>query len=166
MPAYLYVCIADAGLFSSEVGRNVSPFARVPLDEFRAEGVRAQPVFGSCYDVIQLCGLGRALQFCLTLHLPYPCYGREAVAVYGLLDAFLLHKRQCMHDGKEFANVVCSEHRTVMKHHSARSKVDASVLHLSRIAAARRVNSPCVSLNFQRKRQYCVITIIWRITVS
>ena len=104
-----------------------------------------EPYLGARNDVIKLFGLWRALEFGLALHLPHPRHRREAVAVNGLADAFLLHKRKGMDDGKELADVVRTEHGTEMEHHGSRGKVYAAVFHLARIAAACRVNGPCGS---------------------
>ena len=57
---------------SSEIGRNLAPFLRLPFYNRYVDGVGAEPVFGSGDDLVELFGLGSALQFGLALFLAYP----------------------------------------------------------------------------------------------
>ena len=156
----------NVGLFPSEVGRDVAPLARVPLYYWHAEGVRPQPRLGACYYLVELFGLRVAFQLGLALHLPDPRYGREAVAVDCLSQSFLFHQGQGVHYGEELADVVSAEYGPVMEHLRARGEVDAAVLHLARIAAARRVYGQRVGAYFHRKRKNRVVAVIGRIDVS
>lgn len=128
--------------------------------------MRLEPCLGAADYLVQPGGLGVKLQLGLALHLPDPRYRRETVAVNGLPDAFLLHKGQCVHYGKELADVVSAEDGAVMEHLRARGKVYAAVLHLARIAAARRVYGQCVGRNLGRQRQNGIVSIIWRVDDS
>lgn len=57
---------------SSEIGWNLAPFLRFPFYNRYVNGVGAEPVLGSGDDLIELFGLGSALQFGLALFLAYP----------------------------------------------------------------------------------------------
>ena len=66
---------------SSEIGWNLAPFLRLPFYNRYVDGVGAEPVLGSGDDLIELFGLGSALQFGLALFLAYPELGIHAVAI-------------------------------------------------------------------------------------
>ena len=55
--------------FPSEVGGNLAPFLRFPLDDGNGHGVRAQPLLGTADDLVELLGLGRVFEFRLALLL-------------------------------------------------------------------------------------------------
>ena len=157
---------AAASLLPAEVGGYVAPLARVPLYDGHAELMRPQPRLGALDYLVQPGSLGVKLKLGLALHLPDPRYGREAVAVDCLSQSFLFHQGQGVHYGEELADVVSAEYGPVMEHLRARGEVDAAVLHLARITAARRVYGQCVGAYFHRKRKNRVVAVIGRIDVS
>ena len=141
---------AAASFLPAEVGGYVAPLARVPLYDGHTELMRPQPRLGALDYLVQPGSLGVKLKLGLALHLPDPRYGREAVAVDGLAQPFLLHKGEGVDYGEELPDVVRAEHGAVMEHLRPRGKVYAAVLHLARVPAARRVNGDGVGRNVRR----------------
>ena len=115
-----------------------------PLDDGIVIDMRAEPELGTLYNLIKWFGLRVPLQFGLALFLVHPQNGVVTVAVYGLADALLLLQCQCMDNGKELSDVVCAVHWPETEHLLTGGQVDAAILHLAGIAAACRINSPCV----------------------
>ena len=134
---------------SSEIGWNLAPFLRLPFYNRYVDGVGAEPVFGSGDDLVELFGLGCALQFGLALFLAYPELGIHAVAINDLVgNAFLLHQGEGVDDGEKLADVVGAVDRTIVENLSASLKVDALVFHRTRISGTGCIYSPGICRNF------------------
>ena len=144
-------------LLPPEVGGNLSPRLRIPLDEGHVYGVGAQPVLCPSDDLIELCRFFVVLQFGLTLSFSYPSDGSEAVAVDGFPDVPLFHERQCVDDSKEFADIVCSVNRSEMKHLCSCRQVDALIFHRSGVARTGSIYRPRVGFDGRVERQYGVV---------
>ena len=135
--------------FSSEIGWNLAPLLRFPLKDRYGDGVAAEPVFGTGDDLIELFGLGSALQFGLALFLAYPELGIHAVAIdYLVGNALLCHQGEGVDDGEELADVVGAVDRTIVENLGAGLKVDALVFHRTRIAGTGCIYSPGIRRNF------------------
>lgn len=59
-------------LFSAEVGRNLSPLFRIPLDYGIAERVGLKPLLGTEDNLKEMFSVGCALQLCLAFPLAHP----------------------------------------------------------------------------------------------
>ena len=107
----------------------------------------AEPVLGSGDDLVELFGLGSALQFGLALFLAYPELGIHAVAINYLVgNALLLHQGEGVDDGEKLADVVGAVDRTIVENLGTGLKVDALVFHRTGIAGTGGIHSPGVCL--------------------
>ena len=68
-----------------------------------------------------------------------------------------------MDDSQKLTEIVCSVHRSIMKHLRTRREIYGLIFHRSRVAAARRVDSPSVGRDLKRQRQDRVVTVAGRI---
>lgn len=145
--------------FSSEVGRNLTPFFSFPFLYGGCDVVGTEPILGSGYDLIQLFSLRVAFQLGLALFLLYPQLRVHAVAIYHLVgNAPLLHESQGVHDGKKFANVVGAVQGPIVKYPCSCLQVDALVFHRSWVSRAGCVDSPCVGIYFHGQGQHGVVS--------
>ena len=148
-------------LLATEVGRNFSPLLCFPLYNGRGYTVGAQPLFCPCYDIVQPGGRFVMLQGGFTLLFVHPQDGIIRVAVdYLVFNALLFHQCQRMDNCQKLANVVRSRRRTEMKDALPRSKVDALVLHWSRISRTRSIYRPRICLYTQGQRQHGVVSVL------
>ena len=144
---------------SSEIGWNLAPFLRFPFYNRYVDGVGAEPVLGSGDDLVELFGLGSALQFGLALFLAYPELGIHAVAINYLVgNALLLHQGEGVDDGEKLADVVGAVDRTIMENLGTGLKVDALVFHRTRIAGTGGIHSPGVGSYLVGQRQDCIVS--------
>ena len=109
----------------------------------------AQPLFRANNNIIKWLGLRCALQFCLALSLLNPQDGVVRVGVDGLrVQTPLPTKRQSMHNGQEFPDVVRAINGTKVEHPRTSRQINALVLHRAGITRAGGVDSPCVGSYF------------------
>ena len=104
-------------LFPTEVGRYLTPFLSLPLDDGITEIVGLEPVFGSGNNLKELLRLWRALQLCLALPLRHPENGIVTVGIDGFIgQALLPTKGEGMDNRQELANIISTMNGAVMKH--------------------------------------------------
>ena len=68
-----------------------------------------------------------------------------------------------MDDSQKLTDIVCSVHGSIMKHLRTRREIYGLIFHRSRVATARRVDSPSVGRDLKRQRQDRVVTVGGRI---
>ena len=78
-------------------------------------------------------------------------------------DALLVEEGESMDDSQKLTDIVCSVHGSIMKHLRTRREIYGLIFHRSRVAAARRVDSPSVGRDLKRQRQDRVVTVAGRI---
>ncbi len=143
---------------SSEIGWNLAPFLRLPFYNRYGDGV-VRGAFGSGDDLIELFGLGSALQFGLALFLAYPELGIHAVAINYLVgNALLLHQGEGVDDGEKLADVVGAVDRTIVENLGTGLKVDALVFHRTGIAGTGGIHSPGVGSYLVGQRQNGIVS--------
>ena len=144
---------------SSKIGWNLAPFLRFPFYNRYVDGVGAEPVLGSGDDLIELFGLGSALQFGLALFLAYPELGIHAVAINYLVgNALLLHQGEGVDDGEKLADVVGAVDRAIVENLGTGLKVDALVFHRTGIAGTGGIHSPGVGSYLVGQRQNGIVS--------
>ena len=78
-------------------------------------------------------------------------------------DALLVEEGERMADSQQLTDLICSVHGYIMKHLRTRREIYGLIFHRSRVAAARRVDSPSVGRDLKRQRQDRVVTVAGRI---
>ena len=99
-------------------------------------GVRPEPVLGTNHEVEHLGCLFVSLQCGLSFLVPHPRHSADAVAIDLHVPAVLLDEREGMNDGKELTDVVRALYRTEVEEALLVAKIDALILHSTRIATA------------------------------
>ena len=145
-------------LFPTEVGRDFTHGGSVPLVDRNPEGVGAEPVFGTCDELVERFGVWCTFERSLRLLVAYPCLCREGIAVDVHNIPLGFEQCQGMDYGQELTDVVGTMDRTKVKHHTvggmAVVKEDTSVLHRTGIAGAGGIDGKGVmGIFFHRNRK-------------